>query len=643
MQAIRTKPAQRNEPVMRDGREMVARMDARFAPETYNAQENTIRVSLGTGVPVQRYSWRDDDWFIEVLDMNPGSWRLDRMNAGAPFLADHRQYSLDAIIGVFVAGSVRIENGELVGTVKLSASERAKDNVNDILNGVIRNTSVGYIVHEWADDGIDETTGLQVFRSIDTEGLEGSAVGIPVDITGGIRSAAADHNLEVPMNEKEKTTAAASENTAEVVQVDERKLKAEAVEAYKVRCAEIRRYGERAGATSKEIDAVIATDCDADAGIRMLLDQRAERDSKMNTQSRVDITKDARDNKRELVQGALEARAHLAGTPNADAMREYGNLSMVEIVRDYVGTDARTLNRRELFQRMTSSDFPLILANLANKILLARTEASAEYRWYERIFTRMDYNDFRAHDTPWLGAASSLAQVNEGDDYTLGTASERNETSTAFKYGKDFPYTYEMMVNDDLDAFAMLPMIIGESAWRKASDLVAALFSGNQTMGDGVVCFHTVSHANLSTSGGVPTATRLNELDQLLLNQTRAVPGGGTERIGTAARFLLFPASLKPTIKQLFEPVARPDYTTEVVAVGVPEENRIVVPSFTGAAYYAATGRIASGRYGFLRDEGGLVVSQYPKPEADVLVYHAHMTFGAHINKWEDFACNPGA
>lgn len=644
--ATRTKPIEKHEPIMRDGRELVARMDARFQPDTYDAQAGTITVSLGTGAPVQRYSWRDDDWFIEVLDMKPESWRLERMNAGAPFLANHNQYSLDAIIGSFVPGTVRIENGELIGNVKLSTSERAKDNVNDILSGVIRNTSVGYLVHGWKDDGLDEETELRIFRAIDIEGLEGSAVGVPADITGGIRSAAADHKMEAQMSEVTKTEAAASENTAEriaePVTVDERKLKADAVDAYKVRCAELKKYGERTGATSAEVDAVIATDCDVDSGIRALLDQRAERDGKMNVQGRIDITKDARDNKRELVQGALEARAHLTKEPNHDAMREFGALSMVEIIRDYLGNDTRSMSRGELFKRMTSSDFPLILANLANKTLLARTEASAEYRWYEQVFTRMDYNDFRAHSTPWLGAATSLAQVNEGDNYTLGTASERNESTTAFKYGKDFDYTFEMMVNDDLNAFTMLPMIIGEAAWRKASDLCAALLSGNQTMGDGVVLFHTASHANLSTSGGVPTAARLNELDQFCLNQTRAVPGGGVERIGTAAKFLLIPASLKPTIKQMFLPVSRPDYTTEVVAMGVEEQNRIVVPSFTGPAYYAATGRIGSARYGFLRDEGGLVVTQYPTPEADKVSYHAHMVFGAHVNKWEDFASNPG-
>ena len=656
----RAKPTTQPVPVMRDGRELVARMDARFAPETYDAESNTIRVSLGTGAPVQRYDWNSDTWFIEVLDMSPESWRLDRMNSGAPFLADHRSYDLGAIIGKFVPGSVRIENGELVGTVKLSRSKRSEDNVRDILDGIIANTSVGYAVHQWADGGIDEATQLRIYRAVDIEGLEGSAVGIPADITGGIRSASADVTQEggdmakVERTEAVENTEATPEAADEthtdvetvvepaVEKVDERAIADKAIAEYEARCQDIRLTGRKMGLAETEIDAVVADrGLSAESAIRKMADIRAERDRMSETNTRVDVTHDVADKRRNAIGLALEGRARVDKNPDKEAMREFGNLTLREIVRDYLGGDTRGMSNRELFNRMTSSDFPLILANLANKIALARTEASAEYRWFERVFTRMDYNDFRPHSTPWLGAASSLPQVKEGDNYTLGTMNERNESSTAIKYGRDFDFTLEMMVNDDLDAFALAPSIITEAAWRQASNLCAALLSGNQTMGDGNPLFDA-AHANIGASNGVPTAARLNQLDGLLLDQSRPVPGGGVERIGTAGKFLLFPASLKPTIKQLFEPVARPDYTTEVLAVGIPEENRIVVPSFTGTSYYMATGRVASARYGYLRDEGGLVVSQYAKPEADKVVYHARLTFGAHINKWEDFAMNAG-
>ena len=160
----RAKPTTQTAPIMRDGLELVARMDARFAPDSFDAETNTIAVSLGTGVPVVRYSLGDDEFFVEKLEMSEGAWDLDRMNSGAPFLADHRSYDLDAIIGKFVPGSVRVVNGELIGRVKLSRSKRAEDNVRDILDGVISCTSVGYVVKEWRDDGVDEETGCGFLR-----------------------------------------------------------------------------------------------------------------------------------------------------------------------------------------------------------------------------------------------------------------------------------------------------------------------------------------------------------------------------------------------------------------------------------------------------------------------------------------------
>ena len=647
----RVKPTTQTAPIMRDGRELVARMDARFAPDSFDAETNTIAVSLGTGVPVVRYSWADDEFFVEKLEMSEGAWDLDRMNSGAPFLADHRSYDLDAIIGKFVPGSVRVVNGELIGRVKLSRSKRAEDNVRDILDGVISCTSVGYVVKEWRDDGVDEETGLRIFTAVLIEALEGSAVGIPADITGGIRSASADMKEgtrkmdEVtktdPVVESAEPVAVGAE--ADPVVVDERAIADKAVAEFEARCVEIRNLGRKLGIPESEIDLLVADKrLSAEGAMRKMADIRAERDAMLETNSRIDVMTDERDKKRNLIGQAIEARARVEKNPDREAMRQFGMLSLVEIIRDYLGPDTKSLNRNQLFKRMTSSDFPLVLANLANKVAMARTEQSAEYRWFERLFTRMDYNDFRAHNTPWLGAATSLSQVDEGDDYQLGTMYERNETSTAFKYGKDFDFTMEMMVNDDLDSFVLAPSIVTEAAWRTASNLCAALLSGNQTMGDSNPLFDA-AHSNIGTSKGVPTAARLNDLEQLLLNQTRPVPGGGVERIGTSGRWLLFPASLKPIVKQIFEPIARPDYTTEVLAVGIPEENRIVVPSFTGTAYYMATGRIGSARFGYLRDEGGLVVEQYNVPEADKLVYHARLVFGAHINKWEDFAYNAGA
>lgn len=626
----------------RDGLPLVTRADASFRRNSFDADAYTIVVSLGTGAPVQRWDYAERRGYIEVLSMDPGAIRLGRMNSGALFIQDHASYSVESTIGAFVPDSVRVENGELIGVVKLSRSERAADTVRDIIDGVLTSTSVGYLVHSWEiTEGAD---GTETRTATDWEPYEGSIVVVPADVTGGVRSAAvADHNSPMEggkMGEvKENAVNEQAARDAEIKAAAEK-----AVKDYADRCADIRAAGRKMGLEQDQIEGMVENRAlTADSAIRAMLDLRAAKDAEKPTNCRVDVTADEREKRSGLIENALCVRSNIKGVEvNRDAQREFGALTLVEIIRSYLGGDARFCSETELYQRMTSSDFPLILANLGQKALLARTPQIEEYMWFTKLFSRMDYNDYKAHNTPWLGTATTLAQVNEGDTYTSGSMNERNEASQAFDYGRDFDFTRQMMINDDSSAFTMGAELFAEAAWRTASNLCGALLSGNQTMGDGKQLFHN-DHANIGASGGVPTAARINDLDQLLLNQTRPVPGGGTERIGTAGRFLLIPASLKPTIRQLFMPIARPDYTTEMVAAGIPEENQIIVPPFSGTAYYMATGRTNAARYGFLRGENGLVMSTYPVEAADKLVYHARLTFGAHINLWEDFAMNAGA
>lgn len=628
----RQAPDIRSEAIMRGSEPLMARPDVRFVPETYNPETREIEVSLGSGVDVERYDWSTGSWFTERLLMDPAAIQLDRINSGAPFLEDHRQYDLTAVRGVWVKGSVRVENGELVGRVKLSRSKRAEDTVTDILDGVTTSTSVGYLVHKWE---VVRENGVEIRTAVEWEPIEGSVVCIPADVTGGIRNL----ETEEKMKEIDKIEDVAPVAEAAPV-VDERAIADAAIAEYEARCAEIRDIGKKLGIDDAVVSGVVGdrsvTVTDA---FKRFADLRAAADAEDRNMNRIEVTTDERDLKRNLVTDALAYRAIQSGEPNRDAMAEYGNRSLIEIVRDYIGPSARTCGARELFQRMSTSDFPNILANVANKSLLAAQAQMEDYRWFEKVFTRSDYNDFRAHSTPWLGKTSVLPSVLEGDDYTEGSMTERGESSTAVKYGRDFPFTLEMLVNDDLGAFTDVSMEISEAALRTASSLCAALLTGNQTMGDGNSLFDTVNHGNLSASGGAPDVAKLNELWKFLLEATE-----DGVRVGKRGRFLLFPASLQPTVEQLYAPNRQlANYTDAALVAGIPAENRIVVPSMTGTAYYMATGARNSARFGYLREDGGLVVSSYEVEKADKVVYHARMVFGCHVNRWQDFAANPGA
>jgi HK97 family phage prohead protease len=153
---------------------------------SFNEAENTVDVIWTTGATVRRRSYYEGP-YDEELVVERGAVRLDRLNNGAPLLNTHSDWDLDDVIGSVVPGTARLSNGVGLATVKLSTAPGDADNVQKIRDGIIRNISVGYIIHRVekieADDG-----SVPVWRVVDWEPIEISAVPVPADPGAQIRS-----------------------------------------------------------------------------------------------------------------------------------------------------------------------------------------------------------------------------------------------------------------------------------------------------------------------------------------------------------------------------------------------------------------------------------------------------------------------
>lgn len=190
---------------------------AEVAENSYDESTNTIEVVWAAGAKVRRYSWRDGTYYDESLVMKPEAVRLNRLNAGAPFLDTHDSWSLQSVIGSVVPGSAKIERGKGVAKVKLSRAPEDAATVGKIRDGIIRNISVGYISHrvektEPGDDG-----GVAEWRVIDWEPMEISAVPIPADPDAQVRGAPDDKERKFPctfISERSSATAADTQETA---------------------------------------------------------------------------------------------------------------------------------------------------------------------------------------------------------------------------------------------------------------------------------------------------------------------------------------------------------------------------------------------------------------------------------------------
>ena len=122
--------------------------------------------------------------FIEVLDHNPESVRLERLLDGAPFLMDHR-HEIQA--GVVETASIEGKRGR--ASILLSRNARSLPGygvvISDIEDNIRRKVSVGYRIHRAVLEE-ERNDGPDVYRVTDWEPFEISLVSVPADNTVGV-------------------------------------------------------------------------------------------------------------------------------------------------------------------------------------------------------------------------------------------------------------------------------------------------------------------------------------------------------------------------------------------------------------------------------------------------------------------------
>ena len=82
---------------------------ADVTPDSWNEEDYSFELVWTTGARVLRGWW---ERYYEELSLDPKHIRLDRLNAGAPFLNAHNADSLEAVIGVVVTDSAKVAKGE---------------------------------------------------------------------------------------------------------------------------------------------------------------------------------------------------------------------------------------------------------------------------------------------------------------------------------------------------------------------------------------------------------------------------------------------------------------------------------------------------------------------------------------------------
>lgn len=156
-------------------------------------EKRTVELAFSSEAEVER-------WYgVEILDHSAGSVVMDRMRNGAAGLVNHDWDDQVAVVESAEIGADR--KGRCV--LRFGRSARAQEIFQDVVDGIRRLVSVGYIVHDWRVDG--ERDGVEIVRITRWEPYEVSIVSVPADTTVGVgrdaKPATAPEEKPIPANE----------------------------------------------------------------------------------------------------------------------------------------------------------------------------------------------------------------------------------------------------------------------------------------------------------------------------------------------------------------------------------------------------------------------------------------------------------
>ncbi len=538
---------------------------AAFVPATFDTEKRTMEVVWSTGAPVVRSDWWTGKRYIETLSLDPAHVDLSRMNGGAPVLLDHRMWDSDAVIGVI--DKAWLAEGEGRALVRFSAVPEVQRYVTQIIEGVLRNISITYQARKYEiteEEGKDPT-----YRAVDWQPMELSFLPVGADQHASSRAAPAVREFPVeyvnrgqpaPANQERTDMSQSTATAGQPVPVDPNRAAAPAtpppspaavagdaaarqagIEAERKRSADIRARVRSVQLPETFADDLIARGMDGETVSNAIIDEVAKR-GVQPSHPRAEVGHSSEDPSvvRSAMVDAICARAARSQPAlkfeAKDQAREYARMPMLEMLAEFARASGHKVDRYargaalwdQLVQirALSTSDFPYLLANAGNKILGKAYELQAGT--YVLVGARKVFNDFKAHSFIRSGDFPGLLEKGETGEFKYGSMGEAKNELTLATYGRVVGISRRIIVNDDMNAFADIPMKAG----RRVADFNNATFWAQLALNSGVgptiyeknmpsgrPLFHT-DHANYTSSGTAIDITNVGVGRAAMMKQT---------------------------------------------------------------------------------------------------------------------------
>lgn len=623
---------------------------ALIKPNSFDKEKRTFDVTFASETPVRLYNL-DIGEFDEILSCDPKNVRMERAKNGLPVFDSH--YPRTAMVQLGRADNIRFENGQAVATITLGA--RADEAfISDLENGIISGISVGYRVYMY--DGKIEKDKTPQLRATDWEPLEISFAPVQADPKSKIRSENSD-SIQTIINlnsEKMDEETVVSEETREqkpanpavatpAEKVDVAKVRKEASEAERGRLDAILKSTRAAKLEDSFAIELFTSEKTIEECRQAVIEKYVKEDPKVDGNHGAGVGKEGIDKKREAVEEVLLSRV-MPSKFKADGKNEFRGLSLIEIVRELAAERGVSLKGMDKIQvtdfafgkrTIGTSDFPLLLENLADKLLRADYQLAPEY--WQMIARETSVVDFKEKALYQVDSVNGMKEIAEGGEIQYTQLVESKQTIKVKKYAEGIKFTREAFINDDLNAFALIPnkFVVDWNTLR--GDIVWALITGNVKLADGKELFHA-DHKNLQTAN--LDEAGLTAADILFMNQTGI---DGKRKIRVMPKYLIVSPNLKITAKKLMTAITASKTGDVNVFNGAYEP--IVEPRLTGLDWYLAAdpAMIEGLYYCYLNGNSGLRSNREESFDSDSIKFAVRGEFGAQAIDYRGWMKSKGA
>lgn len=642
-----------------------------FAPDSYNAKTRSVEAVLSAGSQVRRY------YFTEELEISAAAVDLGRAVTGmVPLLDSHNQYEAAAVLGS--VSNVRIENGQLLGTLTFGETDRAKEVEGMVARGELKGISIGYRVNTWTIVTVED--GHETWRATRWELLEVSLVSVPADAIAAVRAAGGqpsggiEEDPDMKRNIPGGAPAATPTPSAEPVRAAEptpAPVATPTPAAEPVRAAEPTPAPAPAPAAAPTVarfsgaDAVAFVNLGRDLGVETraneliqqneagqvgidaaraaLLQAAGERQRAETAPARggptAQITRDADETSRAAIADAIFARA--TRQDPSDAARQYMGMSLLDVARARAGLPASERDVQIILRAAnTTSDFPLLLEAAANKVLLSAYGRAAPT--YRAIARQRNLTDFKTTKLLRVGDFPTLLAYQEDGEIKAGTINEGRETVILGSYGRILRLSRQAIVNDDLGAFDDVLGSIGGMVSRFENATFYAMKAANSGNGpklaDNVNLFNA-SHGNLAASGGAVDVTTLGAGRAAMRKQTDL--DGNPLNIAPAV--ILNGPDTETGIEQFLAPIVAAEGAK--VNPFSSKLTQVTEASVAGNAWelYADPNVLPVFHYGYLESAPGPRVMTHEPFNTDGLAFRVTLDFYSGATDYRGAYRNPGA